>query len=313
MRVLITGVAGFIGSSIAERCFADGMEVRGIDMFTDNYSPAIKRANIEILKKNEGFEFTEANILEADIALLMKDVDVVFHQAAIPGVRDSWGKKFEEYINNNIHVTQMLLESAKTAGLKKFVYASSSSVYGDAESFPTSETALPKPMSPYGVTKLSAEHLCLLYHKNYGVPCVALRYFTVYGPRQRQDMAFHKLLRAVKEGSAFPLFGDGSQTRDFTFIKDAVDANLAAASRGVPGTAYNIGGGSRVSMNQVIDMVRKVTGEEPKIERKEKQMGDVKDTSADISLAQKDMGYNPSVGLEEGLAREWEWIKKLYE
>lgn len=313
MKVLITGVAGFIGSSIADRCFELGADVRGIDMFTDNYSPAIKRENIALLKMNDNFEFTEGNILEADLQTLFDGVDVVFHQAAIPGVRDSWGKKFQEYIDNNILVTQKLLEAAKSVNLKKFVYASSSSVYGDAESFPTSEAALPKPMSPYGVTKLSAEHLCMLYHKNHGVPCVGLRYFTVYGPRQRQDMAFHKLLRAVREKSSFPLFGDGSQTRDFTFIKDAVDANLAASEKGVPGVAYNIGGGSRVSMNHVIDIVRKVTGEEPDIERKEKQKGDVKDTSADISLAEKDLGYCPSVGLEEGLTFEWEWIKQLYD
>lgn len=312
MKVLVTGAAGFIGSSISERLLGDGADVRGIDMFTDNYSVDIKRNNINILKKSAGFEFTESNILDSNLAALLDGVDVVYHQAAIPGVRDSWGKRFEDYVNNNVLATQKLLEAAKGAGLKKFVYASSSSIYGDAESFPTSETAVPKPMSPYGVTKLSAEHLCLLYSKNHGVPCVALRYFTVYGPRQRQDMAFHKILRAAFLGEEFLLFGDGSQTRDFTFIKDAVAANLGAAEDGVPGTAYNIGGGSRVSMNEVLDIIAKITGTELRIKKVETQKGDVRDTSADTSLARRDFGYAPAVGLEEGLSREWEWIKELY-
>lgn len=312
MKVLVTGAAGFIGSSISERCLSEGVEVRGIDMFMDNYDVKLKRKNVETLRGYDGFEFIEENLLAADLAALLDGVEIVYHQAAIPGVRDSWGGKFEEYVDNNILATQKLLEAAKGAGLKKFVYASSSSIYGDAESFPTPETALPKPMSPYGVTKLSAEHLCLLYSKNHGVPCVALRYFTVYGPRQRQDMAFHKMLRAAFRGEEFLLFGDGSQTRDFTFIQDAVAANLGSAKDGVPGTAYNIGGGSRVSMNEVIEIVEKIIGGELKVKRVETQKGDVRDTSADTTLARRDFGYAPVVGLEEGLEREWQWIKQIY-
>jgi len=312
MKALVTGVAGFIGSSIAERVLSDGGAVRGIDCFTDNYPREIKEANVARLERGGAFEFVEGDILETGAAQLLDGVEVVFHEAAIPGVRDSWGSQFEVYINNNILATQALLEAAKDSGLRKFVYASSSSIYGDAESFPTRETAVPAPMSPYGVTKLSAEHLCMLYHKNFGVPAVALRYFTVYGPRQRPDMAFHRLFRSAFPGYEFPLFGDGSQTRDFTFISDAVQANISAAEKGEPGTVYNIGGGSRVSMTEVIELAGRIAGGKLEIRREGKQKGDVAHTSADVSRAREALDYRPGVALEEGLEREWEWIKELY-
>ncbi|MFA6449272.1 MAG: NAD-dependent epimerase/dehydratase family protein [bacterium] len=310
MKILVTGVAGFIGSHIAERLLADGADVTGIDCFTDNYPREIKERNLSALTGNSRFGFIEADLLKTDLAASLNGVEAVFHEAAIPGVRDSWGRRFELYLNNNILATQKLLEAAKNLKLKKFVLASSSSIYGDAESFPTREDALPRPMSPYGVTKLSSEHLALLYEKNFGVPAVALRYFTVYGPRQRPDMAFNILLRAARDSKRFDMFGDGSQTRDFTYISDAVAANLSALERGAPGRSYNIGGGSRVSMNHVIETVKKITGAEISIALSEAKKGDVRNTSADTSLARAELGYSPSVSLEDGLRSEWEWIKK---
>lgn len=307
MKILITGVAGFIGSSLAERCLSDGNTVYGVDVFTDNYRREIKENNLEKFIDNQQFNFTEIGIQE-----LCKDdmnrIDIVFHLAAVPGVRDSWGVGFEKYIDNNIRATQILLELVKNLSLKKFIYASSSSVYGDVKSIVMSETTAPHPMSPYGVTKLAGEHLCMLYQKNYGVPAVALRYFTAYGPRQRPDMAFHKLFKAVHTESPFPLFGDGTQTRDFTYIDDIVQANILAVKKGVPGKVYNIGGGSRVSMNDVIEMVERITGKIANIDYIESQLGDVRDTSANILLAQSELGYSPTTSLWNGLVKEYEWI-----
>jgi len=243
MRALVTGVAGFIGSTLAERLLADGADVVGIDAFTDYYPRPIKEANIEALRAHARFRFVEARIQDADLAALLTDRTHVFHLAAQAGVRKSWGTDFAVYTVNNIEATQVLLEAACARPLERFVYASSSSAYGDNVAIPMREDALPQPVSPYGVTKLAAEQLCYLYHVNHGVPAVSLRYFTVYGPRQRPDMGFHRFLSATLEGRAITLFGDGAQTRDFTFVQDAVTATVAAATLGVPGRVYNIGGG----------------------------------------------------------------------
>ncbi|HDP70263.1 MAG TPA: NAD-dependent epimerase/dehydratase family protein [Actinobacteria bacterium] len=312
MKMLVTGCAGFIGSHLSEKLCGMGEDVVGIDCFTDYYPKATKEANLEKLKGCKNFKFVEADLNEIDLELLLKDTDAVFHQAAQAGVRASWGKSFEIYTKNNILVTQKLLEAAKKSNLKKFIYASSSSVYGDAEKLPLKETNVPKPISPYGVSKLAAEHLCYLYWKNFGVPTVSLRYFTVYGPRQRPDMAFNKFIKAVLKGEEIVVYGDGKQTRDFTFISDAIDANIAALELASAGTIFNIGGGSRVFLIDAIKTIEELAGQKAKIKYIEKQKGDVRDTLADTSLAKSLIGYEPKVNLKEGLEEETKWMKKLF-
>jgi len=309
MKALVTGVAGFIGSTLADRLLADGEDVVGIDCFTDYYPREYKERNLGGALKHPNFRFIEKRIQDADLRALLMDRTHVFHLAAQAGVRKSWGKDFAVYTVNNIEASQALLEAAcgmKT--LEKFVYSSSSSVYGDLVAMPMREDALPQPVSPYGVSKLAAEQLCYLYYSNYGVPTVSLRYFTVYGPRQRPDMGFHKFLRATIRGEAITLFGDGDQTRDFTFVSDAVAANIAAAKQGVPGRVYNIGGGSRVSVNEVLEMIGRIAGRKPLVNVDPVQKGDMRHTYADTSLARADLGYQPTVGLEEGLAAEYRWL-----
>jgi nucleoside-diphosphate-sugar epimerase len=309
MRALVTGVAGFIGSTLAERLIDQGADVVGIDCFTDYYPRAIKERNLAGLRTKPAFRFVEARIQDADLAALLGDRSHVFHLAAQAGVRKSWGKDFAVYTVNNIEATQVLLEAAcAPRSLEKFVYASSSSVYGDNVAIPMREDALPQPVSPYGVSKLAAEQLCYLYFANHHVPTVSLRYFTVYGPRQRPDMGFHRFLRATLRGEPITLYGDGEQTRDFTFVHDAVSATIAAATRGVPGRVYNIGGGSRVTVNQVLEMIGRVSGRAPRITVDSAQKGDMRHTYADTSLARADLGFAPSVTLEQGLAAEYKWL-----
>jgi nucleoside-diphosphate-sugar epimerase len=311
MRALVTGVAGFIGSTLAERLLADGADVVGIDCFIDYYPRAVKERNLSGLVGRPGFRFIESSIQDADLSALLGDRTHVFHLAAQAGVRKSWGGDFAVYTVNNIEATQVLLEACTKVALDRIVYASSSSVYGDNVAMPMREDALPQPVSPYGVTKLAAEQLCYLYHVNYGLPTVSVRYFTVYGPRQRPDMGFHKFLRSMIQGQPITLFGDGEQTRDFTFVADAVSATIAAATRGVPGRVYNIGGGSRVSMNQVLDMIGRVAGRQPLITPDPAQKGDMRHTYADTSLARADLGFAPTVGLEDGIAAEYQWLSKI--
>ncbi len=309
MKAFVTGAAGFIGSTLAERLLADGAEVVGIDCFTDYYPRPIKERNISIALKHPQYRFVESRIQDADLPALLNDRTHVFHLAAQAGVRKSWGRDFAIYTVNNIEATQALLEAAcGMPGLDRFVYSSSSSVYGDLVAMPMREDALPQPVSPYGVSKLAAEQLCYLYFANFGLPTVSLRYFTVYGPRQRPDMGFHKFLRATILGEPIAVYGDGDQTRDFTFVSDAVSANVAAALRGVPGRVYNIGGGSRVSVNDVLAMIARIAGRQPTITVDPVQKGDMRHTYADTSLAHADLGYAPTVGLEEGLAAEHLWL-----
>lgn len=314
VKSIVTGVAGFIGSNLVEALLKQGEEVIGIDEFNDYYDPALKRKNIAHLHNHPGFKLIEGDIRTLDWSTLLKDVDVVYHQAAQAGVRASWGQGFRLYTERNISATQILLEAAKDAKqLKRLVFASTSSIYGDAETLPTHEEICPKPVSPYGITKLAAEQLCRLYHKNFGVPYVALRYFTVYGPRQRPDMAFHKFFKSVLLDEAIPIYGDGYQTRDFTFVSDAVAANLAAAT--VPeavGEIFNIGGGSRVVLTQVLDTMEEIIGKPIKRNYVEKAMGDARHTAADVSKARRILGYQPQVSLTEGLTQEWHWVKSLY-
>jgi nucleoside-diphosphate-sugar epimerase len=306
-KALVTGAAGFIGSHLSERLLADGWQVTGVDSFTDYYARSMKERNLALAREHSHFAFIEADLSTVDLAPLVAGRDVIFHQAGQAGVRASWGADFEIYTQNNVLATQRLLEAVKGSALHRFVYASSSSIYGDTRALPVTEDTLPRPISPYGVTKLAAEHLCVLYHANFAVPTVSLRYFTVYGPRQRPDMAFHKFIRAMLRDEQFPLYGDGEQTRDFTFISDAVEANLLAAD-GPPGRVFNVGGGSRVTVNQVIAMLEELVGHPARVERQGKQAGDVRHTWADTTAARESLGFAPQVDLHDGLAAEVAWL-----
>jgi len=309
---LVTGCAGFIGSHLAERLLRAGHAVTGIDCFLDYYPRRIKESNLAGLRGQPGFRFVEANLLDADLPALLADKSWVFHEAAQAGVRASWGDDFRIYTDNNVLATQRLLEEAKDCPtLRKLVYASTSSVYGDAESYPTHEGMRPQPVSPYGVSKLAGEHLCYLYYRNFGVPTVALRYFTVYGPRQRPDMAFHRFIAAMLAGRPITVYDDGEQTRDFTFISDAAEANVLAAELGRAGEVYNIGGGSRITVNAVLHVLEELMGRPAEVRREGRQKGDVRHTAADISKATRELGYRPQVGIREGLAREVEWVRGL--
>ena len=308
MRAVVTGVAGFIGSQLAEKLLAAGAEVTGIDCFTDYYSRSLKESNLITCRAHPAFRLKETTVQAADWHSLLDGASHVFHLAAQAGVRRSWGSDFGVYTSCNIEATQVLLESCVGHHLERFVYASSSSVYGDAASIPMREDTRPQPVSPYGVTKLAAEHLCQLYWANYQIPTVSVRYFTVYGPRQRPDMAFNRFLRAMHTEQSITLYGDGEQTRDFTFVADAVNATVAAADRGAAGAVYNIGGGSRVSMNNVLDLMAATTGRVPRISREPVQKGDMRDTYADTTLARRDLGFTPSVGLADGIKAEHEWL-----
>jgi len=309
MRALITGVAGFIGSTLAERLVADGVDVVGVDCFTDYYPRPMKERNLSGLLSSRGFRFVESRIQDANLQALLADRTHVFHLAAQAGVRKSWGRDFAIYTENNIEATQVLLEAVmKMPSLERLVYASSSSVYGDNTPMPFREDAMTQPVSPYGVSKLAAEQLCYLYYVNFKVPTVSLRYFTVYGPRQRPDMGFHKFLRATILGEPIAVYGDGEQTRDFTFVQDIVSANIAASIRGVPGRVYNIGGGSRVSVNEVLDLIGRISKRRPVVRVDSVQKGDMRHTYADTSLARADLAFAPTVGLEEGLTAEYQWL-----
>ncbi|GAX92005.1 NAD-dependent epimerase/dehydratase family protein [Effusibacillus lacus] len=311
MKIVVTGAAGFIGSNLVDRLLREGHEVVGIDMLTIPEWEAVKRRNISEAMKNANFQFRQSDLLQMNLPEILKDADVVFHQAAIAGVRKSWGKDFGEYVNLNILATQRLLEACKDTGIKKFVYASSSSVYGGTDG-PTDEDAPLLPISPYGVSKLAGEQLVRMYHVNYGLPTTSLRYFTVYGPRQRPDMAFHKFLKAILDGQPIPLYGNGEQTRDFTFVSDAVEANMLAMNLGVHGNVFNVGGVERASVNEILAIMQEVTGMQVRIEHLPKQPGDPLHTWADISNARKIMGYSPKIQLKEGLAAEWHYIRDLY-
>ena len=311
MKILVTGVAGFIGSHLAERLIYEGHKVVGVDCFTDYYAREIKEANIKALRTNTAFDFHDADILEINLETVLSDIDVVYHEAAQAGVRASWGANFRIYTENNVRATQRLLEAAKSTRLKKFIYASSSSVYGDAESYPTHEEMKPMPVSPYGVTKLAAEHLCYLYYKNFGIPTISLRYFTVYGPRQRPDMAFHKFIKAILNDEEIPVFGDGKQTRDFTYIDDIIDANIAAMHADTSGEVFNIGGGSRITVNDTIKIIERACEKKARVKNVEKQKGDVIHTAADISKAQKLLGYSPKYDLEKGIENQVDWMTRV--
>lgn len=285
---------------MSEALVKEGHSVLGVDCFTDYYSKVVKQRNLSTLNRAKEFKFVEADLASSNLPHLLSGIDVVFHLAAQPGVRASWGKTFSHYVRDNIVATQRLLEATKAEPITRFVYASSSSIYGDSEMMPTPENAVPMPVSPYGATKLAGEHLCRVYLRNYGLPFVALRYFTVYGPRQRPDMAFSKFISRISTGKKIEVFGDGRQRRDFTFVKDIVAGSILAL-RAKPGTTYNVGSGKTTSLNDVISAIASITGRNAKVTRREVALGDVRNTSADISAIAKDLGYWPRTNLTEGL------------
>lgn len=310
-HALVTGAAGFIGSTLTDRLLADGVRVTGVDCFTDYYDPALKRRNLEGASRHPAFQLLSLDLANADLSAL-PEVDVVFHQAAQPGVRASWGREFATYTSHNVLATQRLLERYQKTALERFVYASSSSIYGDAESYPTSESVMPRPFSPYGVTKLAGEHLVLLYGRNFGMPVTALRYFTVYGPRQRPDMAFHRFCRALLAGEPITVYGDGKQSRDFTFIADAVEANVRAWKRAAPQGVYNIGGGSQVEVVEAIALLEERLGVKAQLKFEPRPPGDPMRTRADAARLQADLGYATTVSIGDGLAAEADWARSLY-
>ncbi len=309
MKALVTGGAGFIGSHLSELLLERGATVRAIDAFTDFYPRPLKERNLEGLRGRAGYVFIEDDLRTVDMNRLLDGVTHVFHLSAQAGVRRSWGSEFGVYTGLNIDSTQCLLEAVAKRPIERLVYASSSSVYGDDVEIPMKETALPQPVSPYGVTKLAAEQLCYLYHVNFGVPAVSLRYFTVYGPRQRPDMGFNRFFSAILKNQPLVQFGDGLQTRDFTYVADAARATADAAVRGVPGRVYNIGGGARVSLKEVFEMLGRVSGRPVTIDQQGPQKGDMRDTYADTTRAKADLGFAPTVTLEEGLRHMWRWME----
>lgn len=310
MRCVVTGAAGFVGSHLSERLLRDGHEVVGIDCFTDYYPRATKERNLAGSRVNPRFSFREEDLVTTDLGSLLDGADVVFHQAAQAGVRASWGETFSSYTHHNVVASQRLLEAMKErsgkGGPKRIVYASSSSVFGEGAEMPFTETTFCRPYSPYGVTKLAAEHLCELYRNNFGLSTVSLRYFTVYGPRQRPDMGFNKFIRAARKGEPITVYGDGQQTRDFTFIDDVIEANVLAATSAADGV-FNIGGGSRVTLGYVLDTLGQVLGAPVATVRTEKQAGDVSHTDADATRARTQLGWKPTVDLPEGLKRQAAW------
>jgi nucleoside-diphosphate-sugar epimerase len=309
MKAFVTGGAGFVGSHLSEQLLATGADVLAIDSFTDYYPRAIKERNLAGLRGQAGYRLIEADLNAVDLREVLTGITHVFHLAAQAGVRKSWGRDFQTYTTLNVDATQRLLEACVGLPIERVVYASSSSVYGDAVEMPMREDAMVQPVSPYGVTKLAAEHLCHLYYVNHAVPTVSLRYFTVYGPRQRPDMGFNRFFSALLDNRPVVQFGDGRQTRDFTFIADIVTATADAAVHGVPGRVYNIGGGSRVSLGDVFEMTARVSGRRLEIAHQPAQKGDMRDTFADTSRARADLGFQPSVDLETGLRTMFTWME----
>ena len=309
-RVVVTGAAGFIGSHLCERLLADGHQVVGVDSFTDYYDRSSKEENLEGVRAHANFTLEEIDIADGDMRRVLRDARVVFHLAGQPGVRPSWGPHFDRYVHDNIVATQRLLETLRAVQLDRFVFASSSSVYGNAEVFPTKESTLPRPISPYGMTKLAAEHLAFVYMRNFNVPATALRYFTVYGPRQRPDMAFHRFMDALVENREIEIFGDGEQTREFTYVSDAVDGTVKAASADVIGQVINLGGGSRVTVNRVIDTLEEISGIKAHRKHLPAAPGDPRHTGASINQARERLAWEPRVSLREGLTRQWEWFQR---
>lgn len=312
MKAIVTGAAGFIGSRLSRRLLEEGWDVVGVDCFTPAYGRWIKNRNVAPLRAHRRFRLIEKDLNELSFGALLRNAEAVFHLAAQAGVRASWGRSFGLYVRHNISATQRLLEAAREAGKVKIIYASSSSVYGLTPDLPMTETSPLHPLSPYGVTKLAAEDLCFLYFKNYGLPIVSLRFFTVYGPGQRPDMAFHLFFKAIREGREITVYGDGRQTRDFTYVDDIVEAILSSFQAGRPGEVFNVGGGHRERLDRLFPLLEEITGQTLRLRLIDRQKGDVPDTHAAIGKARRDLNYAPRMELRDGLALEWDYIQSLY-
>jgi UDP-glucuronate 4-epimerase len=307
MTTLVTGAAGFIGSHLAEALAARGEAVLALDSFTDYYDVDMKRANAAAVVA-AGCQLVEADLRDANLEPLLADVRVVYHQAAQPGVRASWDRRFADYATHNVLGTQRLLEAARHAEVERLIYASSSSVYGNALTYPTYEDAVPAPFSPYGVTKLAAEHLCRAYAQNFGFRTISLRYFTVYGPRQRPDMSVHRMIEAALGGPAFPLYGDGRQVRELTYVGDIVAANLAAAEADIaPGEVFNIAGGGEIVLADLIDLVAELAGHEIPIDQQDLEPGDTRRNGGATGRAREHLGWVPRTALRDGLGAQLAW------
>ena len=310
MHALVTGCAGFIGSHLTDELLARRVTVRGVDAFTPYYPAERKRANLAGALSDPRFELAEADLRDAALAPLLDGIDVVFHLAGQPGVRVSWSDGFPLYVGHNILATQRLLEAVQERSLHRFVYASSSSVYGNAIRYPTTEDDVPHPHSPYGVTKLAAEHLTGLYAENYGIPTISVRYFSVYGPRQRPDMGFYRFLDAAVSRRPLPVYGDGEQVRDFTYVADVVAATIAAVDADVPsGSVFNVSGGAETTVNSLIDLVSDVVGHPVEVERLPIQAGDVRQTGGCNTRARAALGWEPRVALRDGVAAQLAWMR----
>lgn len=311
MRYLVTGCAGFIGSHLTESLLSSGHQVIGVDCFNDNYGRPQKLGNLAHAQSWDNFEFVPIDLSRGDLGDVVAGCDAIFHLAAEPGVRSSWGQRFERYVQNNVVATQHLLEALHEQPRRRFVYASSSSVYGDATSFPTAEDEVTRPLSPYGMTKLGGEQLCHIYHQNHGIDAVALRYFTVFGPRQRPDMAFNIFCRAALRDEPLVVFGDGNQSRDFTFVSDVVAATRAAAEPAAPsGGVYNIGGGTPATLREALGLIGDFVGRPLRVTYRDREHGDVRDTAADTTRARQDLGFAPETSLPDGLHAEFEWVRE---
>lgn len=307
-RVLVTGCAGFIGSHLCERLVQQGSEVLGVDSFTNYYARERKEENLSLLRENAGFTLIEADLATAPLGGLLEGVDTVFHLAAQAGVRGSFGESFRDYVVANVLTTQRLLEQAVQTPVGAFVYASSSSVYGNAPAYPTPEGSERRPVSPYGMTKVATEELAAVYNRCFEVPVVGLRYFTAYGPRQRPDMAFWRFLHCALSKTPLPLNGDGRQVRDFTYVDDVVDGTLAAARLGRSGAVYNVGGGNPVALIDAVALIGELVGRPIEVAHLPAPIGDPRRTGCDPALAMAELGFVPRTRLRDGLAAQLEWM-----
>jgi nucleoside-diphosphate-sugar epimerase len=307
-RYVVTGAAGFIGCHLCNTLMTRNDAVTAVDAMTDYYPRALKEANLDWLTKRGHLDFREIDVIDTDLPALLRGVDGVFHLAAQPGIRSSWGDDFDTYVRNNILASKRLFAAAASAGVR-VVYASSSSIYGDAEDYPTSEGVTPRPISPYGITKLACEHLARAFSRASGLDAVGLRYFTVFGPRQRPDMAFARLTHAAVAHEAFTVLGDATQSRDFTYVGDVVTATIGAMLHGRSGTVYNVGGGAETTLNDVIELVTELSDEKVQIQRRAWAAGDVRRTASDTSLIRSDIGWRPITSVRDGLAAQLAWSR----
>lgn len=305
-RYLVTGCAGFIGSHLVDALLDRGEEVIGVDAFTNYYPRAVKEANLEHARNHEAFSFVEADLVDVPLEPLVSGVAGIFHLAARPGVRGSWGAHFQDYVRDNLLASQRLFEAAADAHIR-VVFASSSSVYGDAETYPIVEDARLRPLSPYGVTKLACEHLARTYGTGFGLDVVSLRYFSVYGPRQRPDMAFAQIIAAIKGRKPFQILGSGQQSRDFTYVDDVVAATVQAMERAPAGAIYNVGGGSEVSLREAIDLCLQLSGQAIELRHDTVALGDASRTLADTNRIRADLDWKQRTQLAQGLSAQLAW------